>query len=517
MVWAARRSENIASVYLLYRLLDKCDFARFWQEAREVGLAPENFPMQAEFAVFVRDSLGIVLDDAHLNELRFQKAAQDLALDLTFEGRDAEGEALKSLPYGLGFRNERNKYAGSRDAEDVLRFRILKRCYLEAWNLASLWERRMTEGLQVVVARRKGANPGGESVGIFDALPDTSWESLTDPNLSLSDDSVYVQGEISVATLKRLRLKLSEGDESEVESPYTKENLFASTDFRAMVALRSIVAFSRKLGIASPLEAVLAYPLGVNVITLGEAVSVYQAFADGYAYKNRTGGHQLFVERIHLRDGTVIYEDYLEREKVIEDRARMGLEALLGSVVTGGTGRQIGRELKVKAGEQGEVNLRLPAYGKTGTTNDYRNAAFLGFVAAPRGKGKGFDAASGATLGVYGGFDDNHPMTRRGFKGTGSSVAVPAWIEMAKALAEVGEYGRNADVLDLEVQATGEPAMFQDEKYVKYIVSRRTGLPIAGGEPGAGDSYTEDLSDELVGAEAETVGAATESVSIREE
>jgi penicillin-binding protein 1A len=521
MVWAGRRSENIASIYLLYHLMDKCDFARFWSEAKSVGMAPENFSMQEEFAVFVRDSLGLVLDRDHIAELRYQKATQELALDLTFDGRIEEGEALKSLPYGLGYRSERNKYAGSRDVEDALRFRILKRCYLEYFDLARSWDRRMTEGLHVVLGRKKAAMGAG-AIGVFDALPDTTWEGISDPNLNSPDDSVFIGGEISVATLQKLSEKLLEKDSDAEGSPYTKENLYNSTDFRAMVALRNIVAISRKLGIRSKLDAVLAYPLGVNVITLGEAVSVYESFADGYTYRTQNGSNQLLVERITLRDGTVIYEDYLDREKAIADQARYGLEAILGSVITGGTGQQIGRKLRVQAGENGEVNLRIPAYGKTGTTNDYRNAAFLGYVAAPRGPGKGFDPTVATTIGVYGGFDDNHPMTRRGFRGTGASVAIPAWLDMAKAVCEVGDFGKNADVLDLEVQATGEPSMFQDEKYGKYIVSKRTGLPISGSQtPDGLGGYAEDFSDEILESESDTTGqnenTAVETVRVRED
>jgi len=349
-------------------------------------------------------------------------------------------------------------------------------------------------------------------------LPGADWEPMPDADFNVSEDSVLIEGEISVGAIKKLRQRLDEKEPNEESgSVYTKENLYALPDFRALVALRHIVGFSRKLGLKSPLDPVLSYPLGVNVITLGEAMSAYQAFQDGFAYSTRGGENQLFVERIALRDGTVIWEDFLDREKVISEKTRFGLEAILGSVVEGGTGQQINRELRIAAGENKDVNLRLPAYGKTGTTNDYRNAAFLGFLSAPLGPGKGFDVASGFTIGVYGGFDDNQSMVRRGFKGTGSSVSIPAWIAMAKSVAAVQRFGDNADVLDLEVQATGEPSLFQEEKYQKYIVSRRTGLPVMGGDDASASTYVEDLSDELTGPEAVAAAAAIATVKIREE
>jgi penicillin-binding protein 1A len=522
MAWAGRRSENVASIYLLYHLFDKTPFARFWEVAREVGMAPENFNMQGEFEIFVRDTLGLVLNQDRSRELLYQKEAGDVAIDLTFEGKVAEAEALKALPYGLGFAREQQKYAGSGDKEDMLRYRILGRDFLAYLQEARAWEGRAAGGQRFTLARH---NTGGQ-VGVFAARPDSNWTPIGDPDTWLADDSVLVEGEIGVGTLKRLAAKVDArgGDAS---PGYSKENLYASQDFRALAALRYIVAFSRKLGITSPLDPVISYPLGVNVITLGEAVNVYQALKDGYTYKTKFGEPQLYIEKICLHDGTVIFEDYLDRERAISEKTRAGIEGILGTVVTGGTGQQIGRELKIPmapssfSADKAAAELPLPAYGKTGTTNDYRNGAFLGFIAAPKGQGKGFDAASGYAIGVYTGFDDNAIMQRKGFKGTGSSVAIPAWIPMARAIAEVDAFSEHIDLLDLEIQATGQPPLFNQDKYRKFVVSKRTGLPLPGTDERilqAQGNYTEDLSDELPsGEEGAPDAAAYTTLLIREE
>ncbi len=328
-----------------------------------------------------------------------------------------------------------------------------------------------------------------------------------------------MEGEVGVGTLKRLALKLDARGGGDAAG-YTKENLYASVDFRALAALRYIVRFSRRLGITSPLDPVISYPLGVNVITLGEAVNVYQALKDGYTYKTKFGEPQLFIEKICLHDGTVIFEDYLERERVVSERTRAGIEAILASVVKGGTGQQIGRDLKVPMGDKGGPELPLPAFGKTGTTNDYRNGAFLGFIAAPKGQNKGFDAASGYALGDYTGFDDNVSMLRKGFKGTGSSVAIPAWIMQARAVAEVDAFADRIDLLDLDIQSSGQAPMFNQEKYRKFTVSKRTGLPLPGADEKTlqGEAaYTEDLSDELAGDAESADAAAYTTILIREE
>ena len=515
IAWAGRRSENIASIYLLYHLFDKTPFARFWEIAREMGFAPENFNMQGEFEIFVRDSLGLVLNQDRTRELLFQKEAGDLSIDLTFEGKVAEAEALKSLPYGIAFGKEQAKYAGSGDKEDVLRYKILSRNFLAYGLEARAWENRANGAQHFTLARH---NTGGQ-IGIFAGHPDSNWTPIGDPDSWLGGDSALVEGEVGVGTLKRLALKLDARGGGDAAG-YTKENLYASVDFRALAALRYIVRFSRRLGITSPLDPVISYPLGVNVITLGEAVNVYQALKDGYTYKTKFGEPQLFIEKICLHDGTVIFEDYLERERVVSERTRAGIEAILASVVKGGTGQQIGRDLKVPMGDKGGPELPLPAFGKTGTTNDYRNGAFLGFIAAPKGQNKGFDAASGYALGDYTGFDDNVSMLRKGFKGTGSSVAIPAWIMQARAVAEVDAFADRIDLLDLDIQSSGQAPMFNQEKYRKFTVSKRTGLPLPGADEKTlqGEAaYTEDLSDELAGDAESADAAAYTTILIREE
>jgi penicillin-binding protein 1A len=516
IAWAGRRSENVASIYLLFHLFDKTPFARFWEIGRETGFAPENFNMQGEFEIYVRDTLGLVLNQDRARELLFQKEANDLAIDLTFEGKEQEAEALKTLPYGIGYGKEQQKYAGSGDKEEQLRYRILGRNFLAYGLEARAWENRANGAQHFTLARH---NTGG-MIGVFTGHPDSNWTPIGEPDAWLSGDSVLVEGEIGVGTLKRLSAKLdARGGE---EPPgYTKENLFASQDFRALAALRYIVKFSRKLGLTSPLDPVISYPLGVNVITLGEAVNAYQALKDGYVYKTKFGDPQLFIEKICLHDGTVIFEDYLDRERVISERTRFGIEAILGSVIKGGTGQQIGRDLKVPAGKGGgekggAAELPLPAFGKTGTTNDYRNGAFLGFIAAPKGQNKGFDAQSGYAIGNYVGFDDNVSMLHKGFKGTGSSVAIPPWIREARAIAEIDDFADRIDMLDLDIQATGQAPIFQADKYAKFTVSKRTGLPMQPVEDAQG-TYTEDLSDELPGGSEAADPSIYTTIQIREE
>lgn len=493
LAWAARRSENIASVNLLYRLFDKTDFPGFWEACRRIGMAPENFPTRGAFERFVQDSLGFVLKGARLREMRYENAVKDFAIDLTFDGRGREAESLQNLPYGIGFARERASYdLDSIDNEETIQLRLLVRSYLDYATLAAEWLQGDVSGTWLTARHARDGR-----TGLFVVPPVApDWRPIPPEEArALPEDELLVGGEVSVATLRRLQEQLRQRVPG--EDRYTRENLYASREFRVHAALRHIVAFSRRLDVHSPLKGVLSFPLGVSTISLGEATSAYQVFQEGTRYRTRLGHPQLFIEKIVTADGRVIFEDYAEPEPVLSDRTSRHLDAILAGVVQGGTGRRIGRELRVRLGPGGS-SVPVPAYGKTGTTNDYRNAAFLGYMAAPRGQAKGFDPASGYAIGVYTGFDDNRPMNHTGFRGTGSSSSIPAWLDIARNIVKLKDYSARIARAEREepdtLRAPGEPPLFQREQYRKVRVSVRTGLPITSRENA---NYQEDLSDEL--------------------
>jgi penicillin-binding protein 1A len=499
LAWAGRRSENIASVYVLYHLFDKTDFGTFWDHARRLGIAPDNFASPREFERFVRDSLGVILDGDRMREIRYRKAAADLGIDLTFDGQSREAMALRGLPYGFGFARERERLQDSTDAESLARVRILRRNYLDHAERARMWRRG--EGLWVAAR-----NLSDQRIGLFaqaSDIPARGWYAIPlEVTRGVGEASLFIDGELSLATLRTLDERLRA---PEPEAPrYTPENLFASRDFRAQAALRYMADFTRRIDIATPLDKVLSMPLGSNVITLGEAVNAYQVFQEGSRYRTRFGHPQLYIEKILTSDGRTIFEDYPEPEQVLEDRTRFHIEAILASAVQGGTAQRIHRELRIplKTPEGETVVLPVPAYGKTGTTNDYRNASFIGYMAAPKGQNKGYDPMAGYAIGVYTGFDDNRPLTNRlGFRGTGSAAAIPAWIDIAKNIASIKEFSRAVTAHAADAPHSGEPPLFQRNRYKHYQVTRRAGMPLTPLRPADDPDYVEDLSDEIPASE----------------
>ena len=109
--------------------------------------------------------------------------------------------------------------------------------------------------------------------------------------------------------------------------------------------------------------------------------------------------------------------------------------------------------------------------GKTGTTNDYKNAAFLGF--APHATGGRYAADAGHIVGVYVGYDDNVPLVNGRIRLSGASGALPAWIGAIDDMQHAGLLGKPAgmpvdDAWDLWL---GRPAL-------RVSVDTDAGLPI---------------------------------------
>jgi penicillin-binding protein 1A len=148
------------------------------------------------------------------------------------------------------------------------------------------------------------------------------------------------------------------------------------------------------MGIKGDLNPDLSLALGSSGMSLSEITRAYTVFANG--------GRQvdsIFINRIEDRDGRIIEESQPSSLQTISSETAFVMTDLLKAAVQEGTG------WRVKA-------LKRPAAGKTGTTNDLRDAWFLGFT-------------PGLVTGVWTGYDDIKPMGRGE---TGSRAASPIWL-----------------------------------------------------------------------------------------
>lgn len=159
------------------------------------------------------------------------------------------------------------------------------------------------------------------------------------------------------------------------------------------------IGYARHLGIASTLTPTLALALGASGVTMTELLTAYTSFA-----------HQgervepYLIERIYDRRGELLEEHQSEHEQVISPQTAYVMTNLLQGVVQEGTAR--------KAKELGR-----PAAGKTGTTNELKDAWFIGYTPS-------------VLAGVWVGYDDHNVSLGRGE--TGGHAACPIWLQFMK-------------------------------------------------------------------------------------
>jgi len=166
--------------------------------------------------------------------------------------------------------------------------------------------------------------------------------------------------------------------------------------------IRTVEDYARRFGISSPLPPYLPVAIGAAEVSLFEQTSAYSVFPDD--------GVRL-VPRLIIKvtdyDGRALEEDYPEVKDVISSRTARLMTSMLEGVVQHGTA--------VAA-----TKLKIPLAGKTGTTNDFTDAWFVGF-------------SPSMTAGVWVGYDEKKSL---GAKETGARTALPIWMQfMTTALA----------------------------------------------------------------------------------
>jgi penicillin-binding protein 1A len=171
----------------------------------------------------------------------------------------------------------------------------------------------------------------------------------------------------------------------------------ATVRLAADIGVDDIIAMAQILGIRSQLQRYLPLAIGASDVTVIDMVQAYAAFASGQRPSITC------YEKIVNRGGIIIDESKPARENVLSEEDVQEMKILLKAVVDEGTA--------VRARE-----LKRPLFGKTGTTNDYTDAWFIGFDER-------------VVVGVWVGRDDHTPI---GKKETGARAALPIWIDFMK-------------------------------------------------------------------------------------
>ena len=169
------------------------------------------------------------------------------------------------------------------------------------------------------------------------------------------------------------------------------------------VGPEAVVEFGHHLGIESELEPTLTLALGSSGVRPIEMVGAYATFAAGGRW-----AAPRFIDRIVGPDGRPVpLPDRAPARDVLTPAEAYLTTSMLQSVVADGTGR-------------GAQRLERPVAGKTGTSNEARDAWFVGYT--PR-----------IVAGVWVGFDDRRSLGRR--EG-GGRTALPIWVDVVGAAEE---------------------------------------------------------------------------------
>jgi len=175
------------------------------------------------------------------------------------------------------------------------------------------------------------------------------------------------------------------------------------------VGMKSVIDYAGRFGITSKLPPYLPVALGAAEVTLIEQTAAYSVFPnDGVRVTPR------YITRVTDYEGRVLEEDFPEVKDVISERTARIMTSLLREVVLHGTAIAAAK-------------MPFPVAGKTGTTNDFTDAWFVGFSPT-------------MTCGVWVGYDEKKSL---GAKETGAHAALPIWMNfmtVAMAGKDAGEF-----------------------------------------------------------------------------
>jgi penicillin-binding protein 1A len=204
----------------------------------------------------------------------------------------------------------------------------------------------------------------------------------------------------------------------------------------AKVGIRKVIETAHRFGVTSNIPPYLPVAIGSADISLYEQVQAYSVFPnDGI----RIEPH--YIRRVTQADGLPLDEPPPQVNEVVSVETARTMMEFLQAVTRMGTGAAA-------------AALKHPLGGKTGTTNDFTDAWFIGF-------------SPSVTCGTWIGFDDRQTL---GDKETGAKAALPMWMDFMKAAIAgkedekfpVGDMPKK--VLDVPLTPAASPAVEEEPK-----------------------------------------------------
>ncbi len=434
MVWAGVKSENLATVWLLYHLTDHLNMNEFRQVMSIVGLDRKEGESYLAYKNRIRDKHGVVINKQALTEAAFEKSKKEVESDIIFSGQEEILSNLNRLHFNV---DEKKLSIKEPEEQQILRFSFKR---LNKLNL-----------------KMKAASQGIIKEVLIDGLITSGVLDLIQKNMKKNYNRLVSH--------KR----------------YDPEVLFRVRDFRTLVNLSYVVHVARKMGIFTKLDPVLSFPLGPNSISIVEAALAYQTIMTGQVFPISPEGdpaHIPIITKIVDREGEILWEYRPAPKKVLSDRLSKLVTEILMKVMETGTGRTAKDAVQLVLEEEGEsIRVPIPSFGKTGTANRFTNSSFVGFIPGPNKETGQLDIHKGYVIASYVGYDDNRPMKGKHLAIYGATGALPLWTDTANAIVNTQGYKKDLQPADLVFNPL--PAQFlENEEFRTVPISLLTGLPL---------------------------------------
>jgi penicillin-binding protein 1A len=465
LVWAGAKSENLATVWLLYHLTDYLNTAEFRSVAELLDFTQRKDEAYTDYRKRVRDHYGVVVDKGALLEAAFEHAKRDVESDAIFAGGEEALTALDRLHFTQEMRRGSSERAGFPEPW-LWHFRRLRELDQEmrkaletiAGSMEGRWKAgtpSSTSALErSLVGFYRTSSESADGKILYTKAPERVQDTMLIPVTTawlherpqgISPRNVWIDGLVPSAIVGLLQDQLKKNyREFLAQRRYDFDVLSSVRDFRVLVNLAYVVHLSKQMGIRTPLDPVLSFPLGPNAISILEASLVYETFMTGKAYPV-SGDNALdmapVITRIEDREGEILWEYEPTPREILSKRAAALVTEILGKVVDQGTGRRAKGAVRLVLDAGGEpLALPIPSFGKTGTANRFTNSSFVGFIPGTDKKNAMLDLQEGYVIAVYVGFDDNRPMKGEHVVIYGASGALPVWIDTANAVAASKEF-----------------------------------------------------------------------------
>jgi len=519
MTWAGVKSENLATVWLLYHLTDRLNMGEFRRVVQLLGLDRGENESYLEYVKRIRDGHGVVVNRRAIMEAAFEESKKEIESDLIFNGLEDSLDNLNRLHYDMDIKklnlNEQNELQISRmnfQRIQALNFEM-KRRFNNIRHLLDLSVQKRDSELKQSMSgdlryfylfENKDKRPRmiySEAIHRIDhvqARPVTPEWILNRPE-GIVPGKIWIDNIIPSEVVDLLQKHIKESYKRLLAyKRYDLDVLYRIKDFRTLANLHYVNMVAKEMGISTRLDPVLSFPLGANSISILEAALCYHTIMSGKVYPityNITPDMVPIITKIVDREGENIWEYKTPPKKVLTRRVSGLITEILRLVMEKGTGQRAEDAIQLFMGAENErLNIPIPSFGKTGTANRFTNSSFVGFIPGSKKDSSDFDIGKGYVIGSYVGYDDNHPMKGRHVTIYGASGALPLWVDAANTIVNSQEYKENMQIADFafDMQRLRTPHYGE---LLPVDISSTTGLPLRTKEGVIPENYLQAYSD----------------------